>query len=268
MAASELFKTLLIDADILAFKVAARAETKSAYPGCAVHYEPDEWSEVEPRIAEEMDRWVYKAGGGNPLVCLSAPSAEGWRVQVLPTYKGNRKDAHRPHHLAAVKQYLEDTYPSYRRPTLEADDIMGILSTMPGNLKGMLGPKRVIVSSDKDMKTIPGWLVNPDAPAGERMRIAPDEANWWHLYQTICGDTTDGYAGCPGMGPQKSWAALDGCFGDFSGADSWAAVVACYEARGLSEDDALVQARVARICRHTDYNFADKEVILWTPKKA
>jgi hypothetical protein len=31
---------------------------------------------------------------------------------------------------------------------------------------------------------------------------------------------------------------------------------------------ALVWARVARIRRHTDYNFKTKEPILWTPPKA
>jgi DNA polymerase-1 len=42
-------------------------------------------------------------------------------------------------------------------------------------------------------------------------------------------------------------------------------VVPAYEAKGLTADDALVQARVSKILQHTDYNFTRKEPILWTP---
>jgi DNA polymerase-1 len=41
--------------------------------------------------------------------------------------------------------------------------------------------------------------------------------------------------------------------------------VEAYAKKNLTADDALVQARVARILRHTDYNFKTKEPILWTP---
>jgi DNA polymerase-1 len=43
-------------------------------------------------------------------------------------------------------------------------------------------------------------------------------------------------------------------------------VVALYARYGLTEDDALVQARVARICRASDYDFKDRKVIHWTPR--
>jgi DNA polymerase-1 len=47
--------------------------------------------------------------------------------------------------------------------------------------------------------------------------------------------------------------------------DLWAAVVSHYEAAGLTEEDALVQARVARILHRSDYDMDKKEPILWTP---
>jgi DNA polymerase-1 len=51
-------------------------------------------------------------------------------------------------------------------------------------------------------------------------------------------------------------------------ADSlWEIVVSYYEAKGLTEEDALVQARVASICRYTNFNYQSKEVILWQPPK-
>ena len=40
--------------------------------------------------------------------------------------------------------------------------------------------------------------------------------------------------------------------------------MAAFEKKGLTESDALVQARVARILRASDYDFAAKKPILWS----
>jgi DNA polymerase-1 len=47
--------------------------------------------------------------------------------------------------------------------------------------------------------------------------------------------------------------------------DHWNAVLNAYEKAGLSEQDALVQARVARILRASDYDFKERKVKLWEP---
>lgn len=246
--------TLLLDADIIAFKLAATSQRSYKWPGQeAPSVAADDFDTLPERIDAEVNELCKKLASSEVIVCLSCPTEENFRLGVLPTYKGNRDYSQRPVHLAAVKEYLEKTYPSYRRDRLEADDIMGILSTHPKLVSG----KRIIVSEDKDMKTIPGWLFNPAKDKAPRL-VSTEEADRFHLYQTLVGDTTDGYTGCPGIGPVKGTAILD--------ADpSWASVAAVFEARGLTEDDALVQARVARILRNTDYDFKKKEVILWTP---
>jgi len=41
--------------------------------------------------------------------------------------------------------------------------------------------------------------------------------------------------------------------------------VAAFESRGLTEEDALIQARVARILRADDYDFKESQPILWSP---
>ena len=85
-----------------------------------------------------------------------------------------------------------------------------------------------------------------------------EEADRWHLAQTLIGDPTDNYKGCPKIGAVGAKKILDkDC--------SWAAVVAAYEKAGLSEEDALAQARVARILRFEDVD-EDMNPILWTPK--
>lgn len=245
--------TLLIDADILAYKFAAKAERKYEF-GIAV----DPLEEVTPKVDEWLADLKEQQKADRLIICLSCPTAEGWRKKVLPTYKDNRKDVPKPALLSAIKDYLEDTYESFRRPGLEADDIMGILSTHPTLIKG----KKVIVSEDKDMKTIPGWLLNPEKDSKPRL-ITEQEADYWHLYQTLVGDSTDGYSGCPGIGPKKAEAYLS----DPNWSEPWDAVLAAYAAKGLTEEDALVQARVARICRASDYAFKLKKVLLWTPQE-
>tara|TARA_R100000700_G_C3130555_1_gene115965 strand:- start:592 stop:885 length:294 start_codon:yes stop_codon:yes gene_type:complete len=84
-------------------------------------------------------------------------------------------------------------------------------------------------------------------------------ANYMHLYQTLVGDATDNYKGCPGVGPKKATEILE--------EPTWDSVVKAFEKAGLTEEDALVQARVARILRADDYNFHKEEVILWQPTK-
>jgi len=142
-----------------------------------------------------------------------------------------------------------ENYTSYLRPNLEADDCIGILATTKKN--------SIIVSGDKDFKSVPGRFF--DYKRGEFYDISVDKADYWHLYQTLIGDTADNYSGCPGIGEKTAEKILA------EGA-TWACVVAQYEKKGLTEADALVQARVARILRREDYDMKIKEPILWTPK--
>ncbi len=83
------------------------------------------------------------------------------------------------------------------------------------------------------------------------------------MYQTLTGDSTDGYKGCPKVGPVAAARLLEPLMGEPAG--MWIAVLLSFKKAGLTEADALVQARVARILRHTDYDFTNKLPILWTP---
>jgi hypothetical protein len=266
--------TLLLDADIVAFQLSATHQRSYRFPGMEKpSVAADDFETLPVRIDAEVSKLAAACKADHVIVCLSCPTESNWRLAILPTYKGNRDYSQRPVHLAAVKDYLEATYPSYRRDTLEADDIMGILSTMKGLPKNFLAEhpqipantKKVIVSEDKDMKTIPGWLYNPKKDPKPWL-VGGDQANYWHFYQTLVGDTTDGYKGLPGCGDKKAASLLDYPRWD-DGVDRWARIVAAYESRGFTEADALVQAQVARICRASDYDFKNKEVIPWTPSK-
>ena len=81
------------------------------------------------------------------------------------------------------------------------------------------------------------------------------------MKQTLTGDTVDCYPGCPGVGPVKAQRILDEDGDEY---DLWLNVVMAFEKAGLTEEDALVQARLARILTTSDYNYDKEEPILWT----
>lgn len=248
-------RTLLIDADILAFKHAAPAQKTYEWEEGVTSVSVEPIEQVTPRVDRDVAALKSYLKADEVIICLSCPTEQNFRLDVLRTYKGNRDYSKRPLLLGSIKAHLADNYRSYRKDTLEADDIMGILSTHPTLVPG----EKIIVSADKDMRCIPGLLFNPEKDTRPR-RITEVEADLWHLHQTLMGDPTDNYSGCPGIGKVRAAKVL-------TENPTWAGVVETYRKVGLSEADALVQARVARICRHTDYDFKEKKVILWNPPK-
>lgn len=191
------------------------------------------------------------------VIAMTDPA--NWRNDIYPLYKSNRKDKTRPMVLGPIKEYIRAEHPTYQRPALEADDILGILATSTKIIKQP--GEKIIVSVDKDMKTIPGLFY--DMGLAAVLEISETEADRWHMWQTLVGDIADGYSGCPGVGKVKADKILKD--EDASYAEWWPLIVAAYEKAGLTEDDALVQARIARILRVQDYDFKLKEVRLWTP---
>jgi len=127
--------------------------------------------------------------------------------------------------------------------------------------------EKVIVSIDKDMKTIPGLFIRWGTEDAELIEVTEQQADYWHLYQTLTGDVTDGYKGLPGCGPKGAEKVLDSFTTETASwlPVAWQHVVAAYEKKGLNEDDAIIQARMARILRASDYDFKNKRPILWTP---
>ncbi|HCG9221697.1 TPA: exonuclease [Vibrio parahaemolyticus] len=215
------------------------------------------------------------------IMCLT--DDYNWRKDVLPTYKSNRKDVRKPVGLVELKKRLSEHYETYLRPTLEADDVMGILATWD---KFYPDHRKIIISEDKDMKTLPAWIYNP-AKDFEPWLQPQEDADFFHLCQTLAGDVTDGYSGCPSIGMEtaKELLSKELMFEAYehtfkSGArkgltetrwrkvespSPWDTVVSCFVKAGLGEEAALQQARVARICRASDYDFKNKEVKLWKP---
>lgn len=237
-------RTLLIDGDIIVYRYASTVEQE-------VDWGDDVWSlwsdakEAKQLILQYLEHLVEMTAADDFIFCFS--DKDNFRKTVLPTYKSNRKGKRKPVCYKGVKSWIESKYESITMPNLEGDDVMGILATS-GKYE-----ETVIVSEDKDMKTIPGLLWRN----AELEDISEEDADYFHLYQTLVGDTTDGYSGLKGVGDKKATALLE--------TPTWETVVTAYEKAGHTEEDALVQARVARILRASDYNAKKQEPILWTP---
>ena len=242
--------TLLDDGDILAFKAAAAYQDEHDFGDDEPLISAD-LGAAQEYIVEELNRLQYQLDADRVIVCLS-DDENNWRKNVLPTYKGNRKTTVRPQLLYPLKAWMKETFECRYKPWLEADDVMGILATHPTLLPG----EKIIVSEDKDMLTIPGSLYNDRKDVFAQVSV--EDADAFHLYQTLIGDTTDHYKGCPGVGHVWATEELLECV-------SWGTVVSVYVAKGLTEADALVQAQVARICRYTEFDFKEQEVKPWTP---
>lgn len=246
-------RTLLIDGDILLYVESSAVEIEMDWG--------DDWWTLhgDAREAKErVDIWVadIKELLEADDVILTLTDNANWRKDVLPTYKANRKGKRKPVVYNELKRYAIDTYKTALYPTLEADDVMGILQTDPAN-----DNDTVIVSEDKDMMTIPGKLYRPIRPEEGIQYISLEQANYNHYKQALMGDSTDGYAGCPGIGPKTAEKILK----QADDSECWGLIVAAYEKAGLTEEDALTQARVARILRHGEYNHKKEKVNLWTP---
>ena len=235
---------LLIDADFIVYKNCAAAETELDF-GNDVIVVTSNFSDAYTAVSRELSRIQNKFGTFSDLILFFSDSVN-FRKKIFPAYKGHR-NRKKPCGYKRVIEKLRKEYKVILKPTLEADDTMGIYATKyPGNC---------IVSPDKDMKQIPGQLYNLD----ETFTVSPEEGAKWHLIQSLAGDQTDGYAGVPGIGVKRAVSLFE------EHGYSWKTVVKAFKDKDLTEEEALVNARLARILTSNDYDFQNKQPILWSP---
>lgn len=235
---------LLIDADFIVYKNCAAVETEVDF-GDDVILVTSNFSDALAATNRELTRIKNKFGSFSEMILFFSDSIN-FRKQILESYKGHR-NRKKPCGYKRVINALREEYKVIIKPSLEADDAMGVYSTKyPGNC---------IVSPDKDMRQIPGKLYNLD----EVFTVKKDEGAKWHLIQALAGDQTDGYSGVPGIGVKRATTLFD------ESGYSWKTVLKAFTDKGLTEYDAITNARLARILTVDDYDFKNKCPILWTP---
>ena len=237
---------LLIDSDFLAYKAAQACEIGIDF-GNDVVISQSQFSDVLRVFENELGK-VTKAMMNDDFV-LYFSSTNNFRKKIFPDYKGHRMKR-KPLGYRRLINHCKENYKFCILPTLEADDAIGIDATR------FADPENIVVSPDKDMKQIPSnlWNLSDDV-----VEITVEDGDRWHLIQTLSGDPTDGYSGCPGIGVKRATELLD------KNENQWEAVCKAYRDRGLSDDDALLNARLAKILRNENYDHDRNQPILWNP---
>ena len=236
---------LLIDADYIVYKACAGAEDEIDW-GDDVITVVSKFSEAMKNVERDLTKIKGEFLWDVPEMILFFSDSKNFRKKIYPEYKGHR-NRKKPCGYRRVITELGKRYELIRLPELEADDAMGIYATEhPGN---------IIVSPDKDMRQIPGKLYDMK----ETVTIMPEEGRRWHLIQSLAGDQTDGYSGCPGIGVKRAVTLFE------EGGYNWDVVVKAFADKDLGEDIALMNAQLARILTKDNY---DGQVIPWHPTTA
>lgn len=243
-------RRLLIDGDILLYKIATQAEQPTDW-GDGLWTLHADFNIATTEVDEAIQKLLDNLQADFYTMALSSHS--NFRKKILPTYKANRIEKRKPILLSALRGYVLQNHNGLVWEHLEADDVCGILSTT--NSK----EEKIIVSIDKDLKQIPGLLSVDGKDVSVVSRASADYA---FMKQTLTGDAVDGYTGVPGIGEKTAEKILRDLHGE-SFPVLLDAVFEQYEKANLSVCEFITQARVARILRAEDYNKRTKQIKLW-----
>jgi len=242
--------TLLIDTDMLVYSCCCAVEEDFKFNDdqhVLVSSERDALDCIAMRLEEYQS---ITGDRGKIIMCLS--DYPTFRHEVYGQYKANRIGKRKPLAFKNVVEAVKRYHDVAVYPNLEADDVMSILATEE------IHPTRVIVSGDKDMKSVPCILLRN----GDLETISEKRANRNWMVQTLCGDRCDNIPGLVGVGPKTAEKIL----GDSETlSDMWDKVIGAYEKRKLTYKSALLSARLTRILRHGDYDIYKQQVKLWEP---
>lgn len=204
----------IIDAEFYLFRSAASNEYE-------IEFQQESWTylcdhgQAKKQFSGEIER--IESTAANMSIVLVFGDRNNFRYAVFPEYKCNRRKYRRPAGYRALVEWAKSTWDSVSLANVEGDDVIGIIHE-EGDL---------IVSRDKDLLTIPGVHLKEDS-----IKLVTQEmADYNFFMQALTGDQTDGYPGCPGIGPVAAAKVLNGAS---SALEMWQRVVAAYEKRALT----------------------------------
>lgn len=241
---------MLVDGDFLLHRASCSVMVNTDISDCKREQSvnPDEGLDYITRI---IDRISSLLDADDIAIYLSCGRSTSFRRKLAPFYKSNRDSSLRHLGIKTIKGLLRSKYNVFEHQFLEADDLIGIEATTQED-----GVEKIVVGNDKDFKSIPcNYLCYMHMEDGV-ITTSVEEADRNHLIQTLMGDASDGYKGCPKIGKVKAEFIVD---------NGWSAVVKAYEDAGMDSNDALLNARLAWILRNGDLNDNGK-VNLWKPK--
>lgn len=280
---------LVVDGDWLAYNALSAAEKETRWDDNVWSLECDHnlgWDIVTNYLTDFRERKKAWRKGDIVLAWSDRPN---FRYDLLDSYKAGRKETRKPLGYKDFEQRMKESPElgiSIFEPNLEGDDVMGILGSGAKHFKYK---KAVLISVDKDFKTIPGcdFYHLTDGNIHPQTDESADRFWWW---QSLKGDVVDGYTGIPMMGDKAASDFLDEpwyveqvtrvlktgknagterttweTIKDASGKSMWECAVTLAAKQGMSEEELLANFRCARILRYGDYDHESQTIKLWTP---
>ena len=235
----------LVDAEVFLYRCAAAAEYEA-------ELQPDIWTYLcritDAKTAFEAEVAAIQATLPDAEIHLCFGDRTNYRYAVYPEYKGNRRKTRRPAGYGALRPWAEAIWPSHFIANVEGDDALALVARLGD----------VIVSRDKDLKTVPGLHLQ----GTEISEVTLPQADLAFYSQVLTGDAADGYPGCKGIGPVAASKALADCLTE---EQMWLAVQRAYLKAGHPVGFAVQMARCARILRPGEYDHNRQMPSLWTP---
>jgi DNA polymerase-1 len=148
------------------------------------------------RVAEKLDGDGYEFD--RIELFLTGKGNYRDEIATLRPYKGNRLLMEKPIHYKSIRRYLVDRWMAKVINGWEADDEVSMLAASLD-----YDPERVmIVSQDKDLRTVPGLLFNYRRNTYEFITPAQARGNFYR--QILVGDLTDNIGGVYRCGKAKA----------------------------------------------------------------
>lgn len=248
---------LLIDAELYLYQAACAASYEVEWDRDTWTYMV--WTDEAKAIVMNLIRRAQEIATCHRPVLVFGERAH-FRYEVYPQYKSHRLKYLRPPGLKALRQQLQQHHCWAQVAGVEGDDALGLLAK-EGD---------VILSQDKDLMTVPGFLIREEGDGSDKalvMReITQKQATLNFYRQAASGDAADGYPGIPKVGPVGAGRLFpEECYTGHE-LDLWDALVAAYAKAGQGPDQALAMARCAYILhREEDYDWDTGAPRLWQP---
>jgi len=171
-------------------------------------------------------------------------------------YKHHRKDVRKPDKLDEMRNYLIKNHRAKVTPFCEADDVVVTKKTESPD-------EYILCAIDKDvLYQTQGTHWNYGKQ--DWVSVTKAESIWYAYYQTLVGDTTDGYKGAFRIGPVKAKKIL-GEPEDFSERTLWAKILLTYRKCKQTKEEALATMRLANMHQLKRNTQGKLRLNLWTP---
>ncbi len=261
------YKSILIDGERLASFFSAQAEGEMRGKGFKNAHALEEKTIME--LTQQIHAWesLFKAQS----VEIGLSDAAHFRRRLFTDYQFYSKITTKDSRLfPALIEYLRRNFSCLKYPGLESIDILGVWATSPYPMN----EPRLMISTNPNLAMIPGDYFHPRQEEPQPIPNSRYLADLEFFRQALCGRPADNFEGCPGIDSQKAQellAPFREAVNDYQQFYSewkksiWNMIVTTYLENGKTKEDALLCARLARVCRYTDYDWTKKTPVLWSP---